>query len=101
MVMEKIGIQAPRPSTEGTLGKPQGKTQGDTSFGDILKTSIDEVNRLQGKVDHAIEELTTGQTKNIHETMIALEKAEISFKLMIEVRNKILDAYQEVMRMGV
>jgi len=99
--MEKVSIQAPRPSTEGTLGKPQDKTQGDRSFGDILKASIDEVNRLQGKANHAIEELTTGQTKNIHETMIALEKAEISFKLMIEVRNKILDAYQEVMRMGV
>ena len=99
--MEKVSIQAPRPTTEGTLGKSQGKNQGDRSFGDILKASIDEVNRLQGKANHAIEELTAGETKNIHETMIALEKAEISFKLMIEVRNKILDAYQEVMRMSV
>ena len=42
-----------------------------------------------------------GGTKNIHETMIAIEKAEISFKLMLQVRNKILEAYQEVMRMQV
>ena len=62
---------------------------------------VEEVNRLQGEANHAIEQLGTGETKNIHETMIALEKAEVSFKLMLEVRNKILDAYHEVMRMNV
>jgi flagellar hook-basal body complex protein FliE len=99
--MEKVTIQAPRPAVEGALGKTQGKTESGESFGDILKSSIDEVNRLQGQANHAIEDLSAGATKSIHETMIALEKAEISFKLMIEVRNKILDAYREVMRMGV
>jgi len=99
--MEKVTIHAPRPTAEGHLNKTQGKTKEDRSFGDILKSSIEEVNRLQGEANHAIENLTTGETKSIHETMIALEKAEISFKLMIEVRNKILDAYREVMRMGV
>jgi flagellar hook-basal body complex protein FliE len=76
-------------------------TGAEKSFGQFLKASIEEVNRLQGEANHAIEELATGQTKNIHETMIALEKAEISFKLMLQVRNKIIEAYQEVMRMSV
>ncbi len=67
----------------------------------MLKDSIQEVTRLQGAADKAIEELATGEAKSIHETMIALEKAEISFKLMLQVRNKILEAYNEVMRMNV
>jgi len=86
------------------MEKPSQKLQGpgreEKSFGQILKESVEEVNRLQGAANKAIEELATGETKNIHETMIALEKAGISFKLMLEVRNKILDAYREVMRMS-
>ncbi|MBW2057128.1 MAG: flagellar hook-basal body complex protein FliE [Deltaproteobacteria bacterium] len=91
--------------SQTVAGKPlkrgQEPARGEKSFGQILKESIEEVNRLQGAADHAIEELTVGGTKNIHETMIALEKAEISFKLMLQVRNKILEAYHEVMRMNV
>jgi flagellar hook-basal body complex protein FliE len=43
--------------------------------------------------------LVKGETKNIHETMIAIEKANVSFNMMIQVRNKLLSAYQEIMRM--
>ena len=99
--MKEIRIPSSYPPIEKTANKPQGSGKGDRSFGEFLKTSIEEVNRLQGEANHAIEQLGTGETKNIHETMIALEKAEVSFKLMLEVRNKILDAYHEVMRMNV
>jgi len=71
------------------------------SFRKILKESIEEVNRLQNQADISIEQLVAGNTKNLHETMIALEKADISFRLMMEVRNKIIEAYHEIMRMQV
>lgn len=73
----------------------------DKSFAAILKQSINEVNELQKEADKAILELTTGDNMSIHETVIALEKAEISFKLLMQVRNKIIEAYQEIMRMQI
>jgi len=78
------------------------KSDGDvSSFRKMLKGSIEEVNRLQSEADTSIEQLVAGNTKNLHETMIALEKADISFRLMMEVRNKIIEAYHEIMRMQV
>jgi len=71
------------------------------SFGVMLKGAIKEVNQLQGEADASIEQLITGESKNLHETMIAMEKANISFRLMMEVRNKIIEAYQEIMRMQI
>ena len=99
--MNEIRISTSHGSTEKLSDTGQAHGKSEKTFGRILKESIEEVNRLQGEADKAIEDLATGETKNIHETMIAMEKAEVSFKLMLQVRNKILDAYQEVMRMGV
>lgn len=73
----------------------------DKSFGDILSNTITEVNKIQKNSDLAIAEMVAGDKKNIHETMIRLEEADISFRLMMKVRNKILEAYKEVMRMNV
>jgi flagellar hook-basal body complex protein FliE len=56
---------------------------------------------MQGQADEAISNLVAGRTKNIHETMLAIERADSSLKLMMQVRNKILDAYKEIMRMQV
>lgn len=80
--------------------KPGGK-ENDGSFAKELSGALDEVNKLQLDADRAIEDLVTGKTKNIHETMIALSKAELAFKLTMQVRNKVVEAYQEVMRTAV
>jgi len=74
--------------------------KGAKSFGQTLQESIAEVNRLQNEADMAIEGLVTGEKPDVHGTMIALQKADLSFKVMMEVRNKIVSAYQELMRMG-
>ena len=68
-------------------------------FKDSLVESINKVNALQFKAHEAMGELATGKSSNIHETMIAIQKAEVSFKMMMQVRNKIISAYQEIMRM--
>jgi flagellar hook-basal body complex protein FliE len=72
-----------------------------TSFSDILKNSFEQVNEHQVQADQAIRELVAGRSKNIHETMLAIERADSSLKLMMQVRNKVLDAYREIMRMQV
>ena len=71
------------------------------SFSGILQNAVDSVNKTQTEADTAIKELVSGRNKNIHEALLAVEKADSSLKLMMQVRNKILDAYKEVMRMQV
>lgn len=75
--------------------------QSKISFGTVLKNSIQEITRLQAKADQAIAKVELENSGSIHEAMIALEKADISFRAMMQVRNKIIEAYQEVMRMQV
>lgn len=70
-------------------------------FSKVLMESIEKVNELQKQADKAIDELTVGDSKDIVQTMIKMEKADISFRLMMQIRNKILQAYEEVMRMQV
>lgn len=79
-------------------GLATGAAEGATPFADTLKQSIAEINHLQVQADRAIEDLAAGRSSNIQDTIMAVEKADISFKLMMEVRNKIISAYQEVMR---
>lgn len=74
---------------------------GGASFVDTLKEAIGNVNTLQKVADTKMQELATGRSQNIHETMIATEKADLALRLMVQVRNKVIDAYQEIMKMQV
>jgi flagellar hook-basal body complex protein FliE len=71
------------------------------SFMDHLKSGINEVNEMQKKADTMAMEVAAGKSENLHETMLATTQAEISFNLMVQLRNRALEAYQEVMRMPV
>ncbi len=84
-----------------STGANQGGAAQGKGFADVLKTSMDQVNVHQHEADKAIKELVAGRSKNIHETMLTIERADASLKLMMQVRNKILEAYREVMRMQV
>lgn len=70
-------------------------------FKESLKESMNQVNGLQEDAHSAMNDLAIGKSNNLHETMIAIQKAEMSFKMMMQVKNKIIGAYQEVMRMQV
>lgn len=71
------------------------------SFIDHLKSGVKQVNDVQKTADQLAIELASGKSDNIQETMLAAAKAELSFNLLVQVRNKVLEAYQEVMRMQV
>lgn len=70
-------------------------------FSDFLKAQVEGVNSLQKEADTAVAAMATGNSGNLHETMIALDKADVSFRMLTKVRNKVIDAYHEVMRMNI
>jgi len=74
------------------------KTTG-SGFGEVLEKSLASVNGQMQEADHMAAGLVSGDHSNIHETMIAMEKANIAFKLVTKVQSKVIDAYKEVMRM--
>ena len=71
------------------------------AFGDTLADAVGRVDQAQKTADAQVEAFVAGETENTHEVMIAMNQAELHFKLMTEVRNKLLDGYQELMRMQV
>ena len=84
------------------LAKPTDAEKKDGGFAAALKSSLSEVNAMQQKADAAVSALATGDSKvSLHETMIAMEQADVSFRMMMQVRNKIVEAYQEILRMQV
>ena len=72
-----------------------------TGFMNSLQQAISKANDLQLEANQATEALMTGQTQNIHQTMVALQKADVSFQLMMQIRNKLVTAYEEIQRMQI
>lgn len=92
------GVSRPFPTESGAGTAKSSVSEGFTQvFGDL----VGKVNELQTKADKAVEMLATGESKNLHEVMIAMEKSSISFQFLSQVRNKAIDAYHEIMRMQV
>lgn len=71
------------------------------SFENTIKQFVGEVSQKQAAAGAAVNGLLSDQNVSLHQTMIATEEASISFQLMVEVRNKLLESYQELMRMQV
>ena len=78
-----------------------GVKPGDTSFSSVLTHMVQDVNAKQNAATQAMQDLQSGQNVSLHQAMIAMEEATVSFQLMVEVRNRLLDSYQELMRMQV
>lgn len=82
------------------VGEENGNTN-PSSFADLLSGAINNVNTLQKEADAQKTAFAAGKTDNIQDVMIAMEKADIAFQMTLQVRNKVLEAYQEIMRMPV
>ncbi len=76
-------------------------SQAKSGFGSILSSTLESVNNSQIAGDIAIEKLQTGEAKHLHEVMIAVEEADISLRMLVQMRNKALTAYEEIMRMQI
>lgn len=88
------------PTDEG-MALPTPRDPGTPAFGDALENAIGKVDGAQKAADSQIEAFVSGEQENLHEVMIAMNEAKLSFQLMTEVRNRMLDTYQELMRMQV
>jgi flagellar hook-basal body complex protein FliE len=83
--------------------RPRALTPKDStpSFKDMLAQALDTVNNLQINADRMAQKLATGEAKDIHEVLMAVEEVSVGLQLTMQIRNKIIEAYQEIMRMQV
>lgn len=98
--MMPLGPSRPGPSGQASPGEfsPKEPVPPGTSFVELLKQSIDEVNTIQHSAADKVQKLVTGEIKNVHEVMIATEEASIAFNLLMQIRNHILKAWDELKR---
>ena len=76
-------------------------TKSSNAFGDMLKNMVNDTNQAQVNGDKAVEQLQAGDAQHLHEVMISAEEAEISLKMLVQMRNKALTAYEEIMRLQI
>jgi len=91
-----LPIQPSKPTEPGRPGSVSGK-----SFKEFLSESIKQVNDMQVEAEDAIERLATGRTENMAEVFAAVQKAELAFKTLMQIRNKLVDAYNEIRQMRI
>lgn len=94
-------IATPRPEPLAPGGRSLATGSAGPSFGSVLRQAIDEVNQLQLHADAELEKLATGQVTDLHTVSIAVQKASLALDLTIAIRNKVLEAYQQIERMQV
>lgn len=82
----------------GVSGTPASSGSG-TDFVQTLQETMQKVDGLQTEAEKQVEGMVTGQGADVHSAMIAVEKADLSFQLMMQIRNKIVDAYQQISQM--
>ncbi len=90
-----ISSQTVKPAGSNAVG------QAASGFGDVLKTMLDKVNETQTAGEQATKNLQSGDAKHLHEVMIAVEEADVSLRMLVQMRNKALTAYEEIMRMQI
>jgi flagellar hook-basal body complex protein FliE len=88
------GVTLPQPASLEISGK-----SGGGSFTDVLKSAVDSVNQVNDSAASQVTNLLQGQGGDLNSVMIAVEKADVSFQLMMQVRNKIVSAYQDIEKM--
>jgi flagellar hook-basal body complex protein FliE len=86
------------PAEAGASALPPSDTSG-SGFRDVLHSAIDDIQQLEGQAETKVAGVIDGNGVDVHSAMIAVEKADLSFQLMMQVRNKIVSAYQEISRM--
>jgi flagellar hook-basal body complex protein FliE len=95
-----VPLGLPEIGNSSKKNQPSGSSSGEESFVNVLKDSIAKVNSLQNEADKTIQDFSTGQNGvTLHQTMIEMAQADVSFHLMMQVRDRIVKAYQEMNNM--
>ena len=100
-MMHNIGnLSLIRPSPIASPGLANAAS-GAASFGDFVKSAVESLDRTQQGAEQEIARAVTGESPDLHRTVIALQTADLSFQLALQVRNKFIGAFEEIMRMQV
>lgn len=99
--MSVESISALAPALTGNIDEARAQASSGADFGAWLERSVGDANDKQVRADQLVQKLALGDAENLHQVMIALDEAKFSFNLLVQVRNKLLEAYQDVMRMQV
>ncbi len=83
------------------LTQQPAQAAGAPSFKDMVEQYLQDVNALQVEADKSVRNLMTGKTDNFHQVIVAISEADLSFRLMMQMRNRLEEAYKEIMRMQV
>ena len=94
--MNPISTSSWQPAALGTLPSLSGNAPTESSFKDMLLESIQEVNQMQQDADRAVEAMSVGDDVNPAQVLTAVQKADLAFRMMMQVRNKLVDAYAEI-----
>lgn len=95
------GVRGVTPVLYPAVNTPRAESAEGPSFRELLLRSIQEVNSMQQAADQAVERLMLGEEVTPAEVLTAVQKADIAFKLMIQIRNKLVQAYQEIQNIRV
>lgn len=93
MINKVTGAYKPLPGIQKT--QPEQKTE---AFSSMLKGYLSDVNEMQFKADEKIQGFITGKVTSVDEVMTTVQEANMAFQLLLQIRNKLVDAYQEIMR---
>jgi len=96
MDIQPIGYEAISNQMWASVGQAP---PSDLTFSQTLRQSIQRVDQTQQQAGKAIVDLVTGRQQNLHQTMISMEQADLAFQTMMQIRNKIIVAYEEIFRM--
>lgn len=88
-------------SIEGGAGEAGGATGETKTFGDFMKDLVQDANSSSLQADAKLQDVAAGRNKDLHGAVLAMEKADVQFRLLTQVRNKVIEAYREIMRMQV
>ena len=103
MAIEPIQPAGPVGPLTGAAGAASstdaGRAAGD--FKKVFSSYLEDVNGLKAEADKAVRDLMVGRSENLHEVVAAVSEADLSFRLMMQIRNRLVEAYQQIMRMQV
>ncbi|MFT5300116.1 MAG: flagellar hook-basal body complex protein FliE [Mariniblastus sp.] len=94
-----IGQLAQVQAGNQTSSKPGMAAKGPSGFADLVESFVGDTNQAQVSSDKAIQDLITGKTDNVEQVVMAVANAEMSFKLFMEIRDKLIQSYNDLMRM--
>lgn len=100
MNIAPIGGSYPPVGSPGLAPAPRGP-EGPAPFGRLVHDLLASVNGQEAQANRAVQEFALGKTDNVHDVMLTVAKADITFRLLLEIRNRLTEAMQEIMRMQV